>query len=385
MRRSVVVAVVAILAVVLVILNLTHREPIPIPGATAIAKMFDNFVVSGAVDSKVAKTLTTAFKQAEAAGDVPKMQKILDDATSAAKVSNAESTAHLKNLRNYIDELNGGRAVQPAGAIAYTTPGKVARGIELIKSKIGQTAIQKQLKVTSNQILQTAGDADTVKKFKDLSQTKTALDDATDREWKQFLLKIDVRQLSILSATVKNPDMLKEVNTKFSTRMLNMDSARAANSIRQPPQSLVRSFREAQGEVGRVADEGVPDSIDEIARLNATANVVNPESEFAKVMKKYEKWGIALSVVGVAGGVIGTVVSLLVKPPYWNDPGVQAGTGGATPGQQPAVNFINWLNENPAAFTMSSCMSCLCCCCCCVVLILALAGGGKKGGNNVSF
>lgn len=383
MRPETVVAVVIAIATIVVLTTTPTRESIFGIGAgiktgikTGLSEIFSDFVKTSGIAAKQADTLKTAFKNAELAGDLPKMQQLLNDAKNASTTGNAESVKHLSRLQNSIDEIGGG-TVQAAGEAAAKAS-KLARVKELLSAARNSKATTKQLESRGRAILNTMP---AFKALDELAKGSSATA-AQKRTWQEALRTLDISQLSIMYGFVKNPELKEITKRAFATKALDVDIVRSANAVRQTPANFLQGATRAGNTLAESADN-MPTNAADIARLDATRDVIETPSVLQS-LKKYEKWGLIMGGLGIVSTVVATVVSLLVKPPYWNDPGVLAGTDGATPGQQPWVDFVNWVNENPAAVTMSSCMSCICCCCCCL-LIVAMMGGGRKANNNFTM
>lgn len=377
MRPAVIVGVLIAIAVIVLIMETTPtREAIPGIGAvtTGLADAFSTAMKAANVPANQAKALSKAFKNAESLGDTAKMNDLIAQARAAAKTDSAVAD-QFSRLQNTMDGIGG---VGPQRAAPEV---KVARGTQIIKSLFASQKTQKQLKSRAKAILD---GTEAFTEYKSLANAASA-SDAQKTGWTKALDSLGVSELSIMYGYVKNPALKEITQNTFSARVLNLDTAaRSGNAVNQTPGQTAQAAGQAQTEVARVADAPPTDPVS-IARVNATAEAL-AEPSVLQALKKYEKWGLIVGGLGIVSGVVASVVSILVKPPYWNDNAVLDGTGGAKPGtEQSAVNFINWVNENPAAVTSSSCMSCICCCCCCCLLLIMAMSGGKKSGNNTNF
>lgn len=377
MRPAVIVGVLIAIAVIVLIMETTPtREAIPGIGSitTGLADAFLKAMKAGNVPASQAKTWSNAFKEAESLGDTAKMNDLIAQAKAAAKTDPAVPD-QLSSLQKTMADIGGGVGASQGAA----TASKVARGTQIIKSLFASQKTQKQLKSRAKAILEGTG---AFTDYKTLANAASA-SVAQKRGWQNALDSLGDSELSIMYGYVKNPALKEITQNTFSARVLNLDTASPVNAVNQTPRQTAQAAGQAQNEVARVADAPPADPVI-IARTNATVEALS-EPSVLQALKKYEKWGLIVGGLGIVSGVVASVVSILVKPPYWNDSAVLDGTGGAKPGtEQSAVNFINWVNENPAAVTSSSCMSCICCCCCCLLLIMAMSGG-KKSGNNTNF
>lgn len=107
---------------------------------------------------------------------------------------------------------------------------------------------------------------------------------------------------------------------------------------------------------------------------------IDLNQQLLNLTAKSERRNIILTVTGLAVAVAAVLIGIFVKPPYWNDSSETDGS------QQPWVDFLNWMLENPLLIGGAMWTCCCCCVClicvCCMVLITS-SGGGKKDGNFI--
>ena len=360
MRHAVLLGVVVFTAIVVMVQDRTiELAGVSAAAAKQLTDAFTDLLKVTPRDTKVAATLKTGFKTAAEGGDAATLNKLLNDVVDKADSIGAASTTHLKNLREQITKLappptlaNLDAAIQ-ANEKLLKTPAvrkELGRQLGIIVEKVDDPGLKAFIKNPAK-----GASADVLKKLDDWARTASDAD------------------RHVMYLHIKNPVAKKNIIASVAAKKgIQIEKTRKAvnNTPKKQQDAIVRVQQEVIENVGNTVPEVVEKAV---------------MGDVLKTLSRNERIGWAFAGFGIVAGVVGTIVAILVKPPYWNDTAVMDGTGGATPGQQPGVDFINWLNENPTAFTMSSCMSCLCCCCCCVVMIMALAGGGTKGGNDLSF
>lgn len=324
-------------------------------GTTLLAEQAIKYgEASNLSQTKQAQGLLTRVQKAEATGNATDALKALDD---------MPDNELKQSLKRNLELLKPGKSA----ADTTKTMEKLNLYLQALARKVQSNT--KQLRTSYTNWLKTTPD--------DIQKILNSPDNLVTRDQRKrigaFLKDRTQAELSKISAFAKNP-YAKDLSATLFAKNVGIDIKRPSNAVKLSPGEYVKAVRNLEATQLRNAENGVPANANEALENAFYINILQN-------LTKDQKIGYAIGAFGIVAAVVGTVVGIVVKPPYWNDPGVLDGTGGATPGQQPFVDFINWSNENPAAITMSSCMSCICCCCCCVLLILAMSGGGKKNNN----
>jgi hypothetical protein len=295
--------------------------------------------------------------------------KNLQSSTAYQKVkAQGESAQGFRTLFELEKRLQGFKF---GDAAALGRQAELDKQIAAVETQMRSPAVQKYLKTETTNVVNGIGDQ--VLKTWMKNPTTNPSEDILKRldEWRKTASQL---HQNIATIHIQNP------NAKLY--VIKKEGAKRGYQIQKNPRAVNQSRVKQQQAVAKTQNEflNAPDATPaEVVNKNSIAELL--KSGF-KNMNRNERIGWSIAGFSVVAAVVGTVVGILVKPPYWNDDAVLDGSSpGATPGQQPAVDFINWVNENPAVVTMSSCMSCICCCCCCCLLIIMMTSGGKKNNN----